>query len=112
MLAYWTSTRGVRCLLPLALRQGSWSRPPSKPLRAVGGWIDGFFIVFRSPGGRRCGHWPARCGAARASVHRLVVLRRVGRREKLDVTLVESELAVEVGVDVARAASGRWEHRP
>ncbi|MFF3934235.1 ATP-dependent DNA ligase [Streptomyces hirsutus] len=41
---------------------------------------------------------------------RLVVLRRVGRQEKLVVTLVEPELVVEVDVDVARDASGRWRH--
>ncbi|MEU0008220.1 hypothetical protein ABZ079_29155 [Streptomyces sp. NPDC006314] len=33
-----------------------------------------------------------------------------GSREQLDVTLVEPELVVEVGVDVARDASGRWRH--
>ncbi|MEU2271533.1 hypothetical protein ABZ568_34955 [Streptomyces olindensis] len=33
-----------------------------------------------------------------------------GSRETLDVTLVEPELVVEVGVDVARDASGRWHH--
>ncbi|MET7903888.1 ATP-dependent DNA ligase [Streptomyces sp. NPDC005355] len=33
-----------------------------------------------------------------------------GSQEKLDVTLVETELVVEVGVDVARDASGRWRH--
>ncbi|MGC2997910.1 hypothetical protein ACPF8X_05780 [Streptomyces sp. G35A] len=33
-------------------------------------------------------------------------LRRVGGKEQLDVTLAESELVVEVGVDVARDASG------
>ncbi|MFH9983978.1 ATP-dependent DNA ligase [Streptomyces sp. NPDC017179] len=33
-----------------------------------------------------------------------------GSQEKLNVTLVESELVVEVGVDVARDASGRWRH--
>lgn len=33
-----------------------------------------------------------------------------GSREKLNVTLVEPELVVEVGVDVARNASGRWRH--
>ena len=33
-----------------------------------------------------------------------------GSREKLNVTLVEPELVVEVGVDVARDASGRWQH--
>ncbi|MEU9211338.1 hypothetical protein AB0D27_26240, partial [Streptomyces sp. NPDC048415] len=33
-----------------------------------------------------------------------------GTRETLDVTLVEPELMVEVGVDVARDASGRWRH--
>ncbi|MFE7854451.1 ATP-dependent DNA ligase [Streptomyces sp. NPDC057403] len=33
-----------------------------------------------------------------------------GGQEKLDVTLVEPELVVEVGVDVARDASGRWRH--
>ncbi|MGW5609365.1 ATP-dependent DNA ligase [Streptomyces sp. NPDC003753] len=33
-----------------------------------------------------------------------------GSRETLDVTLVELELVVEVGVDVARDASGRWRH--
>ncbi|MFG2466117.1 ATP-dependent DNA ligase [Streptomyces canus] len=33
-----------------------------------------------------------------------------GSRETLDVTLVEPELVVEVGVDVARDASGRWRH--
>ncbi|MEU8992883.1 hypothetical protein AB0C98_42000 [Streptomyces sp. NPDC048558] len=31
-----------------------------------------------------------------------------GSQEKLNVTLVEPELVVEVGVDVARDASGRW----
>ncbi|MFH8939519.1 ATP-dependent DNA ligase [Streptomyces griseosporeus] len=31
-------------------------------------------------------------------------------RETLHVTLVEPELVVEVGVDVARDASGRWRH--
>ncbi|WP_437064496.1 hypothetical protein [Streptomyces sp. enrichment culture] len=35
---------------------------------------------------------------------------RWGSREPLDVTLVEPELVVEVGVDVARDASGRWRH--
>lgn len=35
---------------------------------------------------------------------------RWGSQEKLNVTLVEPELVVEVGVDVARDASGRW-HR-
>ncbi|MFI7020976.1 hypothetical protein [Streptomyces sp. NPDC050164] len=33
-----------------------------------------------------------------------------GSREKLVVTLVEPELVVEVAVDVARDASGRWRH--
>ncbi|MFB6991408.1 hypothetical protein ACFC0C_24860 [Streptomyces sp. NPDC056178] len=33
-----------------------------------------------------------------------------GSREKLDVTLMEPQLVVEVGVDVARDASGRWHH--
>ncbi|MFH8500548.1 ATP dependent DNA ligase [Streptomyces coeruleorubidus] len=33
-----------------------------------------------------------------------------GTRETLDVTLVRPELVVEVGVDVARDASGRWRH--
>ncbi|MFC8835942.1 ATP-dependent DNA ligase [Streptomyces griseoincarnatus] len=33
-----------------------------------------------------------------------------GSREHLDVTLVEPGLVVEVGVDVARDASGRWRH--
>ncbi|MFE9024598.1 ATP-dependent DNA ligase [Streptomyces sp. NPDC007808] len=33
-----------------------------------------------------------------------------GSRETLDVTLVEPELVVEVGVDVARDSSGRWRH--
>lgn len=33
-----------------------------------------------------------------------------GNREKLNVMLVEPELVVEVGVDVARDASGRWRH--
>ncbi|MGZ0200600.1 ATP-dependent DNA ligase [Streptomyces sp. RM1] len=33
-----------------------------------------------------------------------------GSRETLDVTLVEPGLVVEVGVDVARDASGRWRH--
>ncbi|WP_237523007.1 hypothetical protein [Streptomyces sp. SID1328] len=33
-----------------------------------------------------------------------------GSREQLDVTLVEPDLVVEVGVDVARDASGRWRH--
>ncbi|SNX88783.1 ATP-dependent DNA ligase [Streptomyces sp. TLI_55] len=33
-----------------------------------------------------------------------------GSRETLNVTLVEPELVVEVGVDVARDASGRWRH--
>ncbi|WP_257234152.1 ATP-dependent DNA ligase [Streptomyces sp. JV178] len=33
-----------------------------------------------------------------------------GSQEKLDVTLVEPELVVEVGVDLARDASGRWRH--
>ncbi|WP_256220806.1 hypothetical protein [Streptomyces sp. CC53] len=33
-----------------------------------------------------------------------------GSQEKLVVTLVEPELVVEVGVDVARDASGRWRH--
>ncbi|WP_405675327.1 ATP-dependent DNA ligase [Streptomyces canus] len=33
-----------------------------------------------------------------------------GSQEKLDVTLVEPEMVVEVGVDVARDASGRWRH--
>ncbi|MGW2841800.1 ATP-dependent DNA ligase [Streptomyces sp. NPDC001493] len=33
-----------------------------------------------------------------------------GSREKLAVTLVEPVLVVEVGVDVARDASGRWRH--
>jgi hypothetical protein len=33
-----------------------------------------------------------------------------GSRETLNVTLVEPELVVEVGVDVARDASGRWCH--
>ncbi|WP_342748883.1 hypothetical protein [Streptomyces phaeoluteigriseus] len=33
-----------------------------------------------------------------------------GSQEKLNVTLVEPELVVEVGVDVARDASGRWRH--
>ncbi|MFH8939472.1 ATP-dependent DNA ligase [Streptomyces griseosporeus] len=33
-----------------------------------------------------------------------------GSRETLHVTLVEPELVVEVGVDVARDASGRWRH--
>ncbi|GAA2768536.1 hypothetical protein GCM10010103_75780 [Streptomyces paradoxus] len=33
-----------------------------------------------------------------------------GSQEELIVTLVEPELVVEVGVDVARDASGRWRH--
>ncbi|MET8012821.1 ATP-dependent DNA ligase [Streptomyces sp. NPDC005271] len=33
-----------------------------------------------------------------------------GSRETLDVTLMEPELVVEVGVDVARDAYGRWRH--
>ncbi|MDG9709405.1 ATP-dependent DNA ligase [Streptomyces sp. DH10] len=33
-----------------------------------------------------------------------------GTRETLDVTLVDPELVVEVGVDVARDAAGRWRH--
>ncbi|MFE7765881.1 ATP-dependent DNA ligase [Streptomyces sp. NPDC057438] len=33
-----------------------------------------------------------------------------GSQETLNVTLVEHELVVEVGVDVARDASGRWRH--
>ena len=33
-----------------------------------------------------------------------------GSQEQLEVTLVEPELVVEVGVDVARDASGRWRH--
>ncbi|MFD7996987.1 ATP-dependent DNA ligase [Streptomyces mexicanus] len=33
-----------------------------------------------------------------------------GSREQLEVTLVEPELVVEAGVDVARDASGRWRH--
>ncbi|MEU0413942.1 hypothetical protein ABZ307_40035 [Streptomyces griseorubiginosus] len=33
-----------------------------------------------------------------------------GSRQRLSVTLVEPELVVEVGVDVARDASGRWWH--
>ncbi|MEW2259656.1 ATP-dependent DNA ligase [Streptomyces sp. NPDC047869] len=33
-----------------------------------------------------------------------------GSRETLDATLVEPELVVEVGVDVARDATGRWRH--
>ncbi|MFB7982941.1 ATP-dependent DNA ligase [Streptomyces vinaceus] len=33
-----------------------------------------------------------------------------GSREKLSVTLVEPELVVEVGIDIARDASGRWRH--
>ncbi|WP_229818565.1 hypothetical protein [Streptomyces chromofuscus] len=40
----------------------------------------------------------------------LVVLRRVGSQERLNVRLAEPELVVEVGVDVARDASGRWRH--
>lgn len=31
-------------------------------------------------------------------------------REKLNVMPVEPELVVEVGIDVARDASGRWRH--
>ncbi|GHA44984.1 hypothetical protein GCM10010372_51180 [Streptomyces tauricus] len=41
---------------------------------------------------------------------RLVVLRQVGQPGKLAVTLVQPERVVEVGVDVARDASGRWRH--
>ncbi|WP_329235625.1 hypothetical protein [Streptomyces canus] len=33
-----------------------------------------------------------------------------GSRETLNVTLVEPELVVEVSVDVARDAAGRWRH--
>ncbi|MDQ0904039.1 hypothetical protein QFZ22_000024 [Streptomyces canus] len=33
-----------------------------------------------------------------------------GSRETLNVTLVEPDLVVEVGVDVARDAAGRWRH--
>ncbi|WP_256098675.1 hypothetical protein [Streptomyces agglomeratus] len=33
-----------------------------------------------------------------------------GSRETLNVTLAEPELVVEVGIDVARDASGRWRH--
>ncbi|WP_167407459.1 hypothetical protein [Streptomyces swartbergensis] len=33
-----------------------------------------------------------------------------GTRETLDVTLVRPELVIEVGVDVARDAAGRWRH--
>ncbi|MGW5665835.1 ATP-dependent DNA ligase [Streptomyces sp. NPDC003758] len=35
---------------------------------------------------------------------------RWGSRETLIITLVEPELVAEVGVDVARDASGRWHH--
>ncbi|MCX4618015.1 ATP dependent DNA ligase [Streptomyces albogriseolus] len=35
---------------------------------------------------------------------------RWGSQEQLNVTLVEPELVVEVGVDVARDASDRWRH--
>ncbi|MFI9152635.1 hypothetical protein [Streptomyces sp. NPDC053367] len=35
---------------------------------------------------------------------------RWGSREELNVTLVEPELVVEVGFDVARDACGRWRH--
>ncbi|MER6113756.1 hypothetical protein ACWGPD_25385 [Streptomyces hirsutus] len=41
---------------------------------------------------------------------RLVVQCRLGQPGKLVVTLVEPELVVEVGVDVARDAAGRWRH--
>ncbi|MFE1787948.1 hypothetical protein ACFW7J_06040 [Streptomyces sp. NPDC059525] len=37
----------------------------------------------------------------------LVFLLRWGSSEKLSVTLVEPKLVVEVGIDVARDASGR-----
>jgi hypothetical protein len=43
-------------------------------------------------------------------VDRLVVSAGWGSQEKLNVTLVEPELVVEVGVDVARDAFGRWRH--
>ncbi|MFE3412833.1 hypothetical protein ACFXMT_32285 [Streptomyces mirabilis] len=33
-----------------------------------------------------------------------------GSKERLNVTLVEPELVVEVGVGVARDAAGRWRH--
>ncbi|MET7457527.1 hypothetical protein ABZT03_37885 [Streptomyces sp. NPDC005574] len=33
-----------------------------------------------------------------------------GSREKLHVTLVNPKLMVEVGIDVARDAAGRWRH--
>jgi hypothetical protein len=33
-----------------------------------------------------------------------------GTRQTLDVTLVRPELVVEVGVDIARDAAGRWRH--
>ncbi|MFH8797589.1 ATP-dependent DNA ligase [Streptomyces sp. NPDC017941] len=33
-----------------------------------------------------------------------------GRRETLNTTLVQPELVVEVGIDIARDASGRWRH--
>jgi hypothetical protein len=33
-----------------------------------------------------------------------------GSQEKLNVTLMEPVVVVEVGVDVARDASGRWRH--
>ncbi|MGW4954802.1 ATP dependent DNA ligase [Streptomyces parvulus] len=33
-----------------------------------------------------------------------------GSREKLSVTLVKPNLVVEVGIDVARDAAGRWRH--
>nr|WP_272910397.1 hypothetical protein [Streptomyces mexicanus] len=48
--------------------------------------------------------------AARASVDGGSFSAGWGSREHLEVTLVEPELVVEVGVDVTRAASGRWRH--
>ncbi|MEU1940614.1 hypothetical protein ACH49O_40910 [Streptomyces coeruleorubidus] len=47
---------------------------------------------------------------ARTPVDGLVVLRRMGTTETLDVTLVRPELVMEAGVDVARDAAGRWHH--
>ncbi|GGR57927.1 hypothetical protein GCM10010236_07760 [Streptomyces eurythermus] len=46
---------------------------------------------------------------AAAGAHGLVVLGR-SNRETLDVTLVDPEPVVEVGVDAARDASGRRQH--
>ncbi len=60
-----------------------------------------------SAGTEHCAVTSRSARRARRSSARSPALRS---QEKLNVTLVEPGLVVEVGVDVARDASGRWRH--